>query len=59
MNILLNTPGDPFWQMLELVIRLAAPVLNDSDLDEWPHSSLVYAPQRDVLEGTGYEGCER
>jgi len=28
MNILLNTLGDPIWQVLALVITLAAPVLN-------------------------------
>ena len=27
MNILLNTLGDPIWQVLALVITLAAPVL--------------------------------
>ena len=27
MNILLNTFGDPIWQVLALVITLAAPVL--------------------------------
>ena len=27
MNILLNTLGDPTWQVLALVITLAAPVL--------------------------------
>jgi len=27
MNILLNTPSDPIWQVLALVITLIAPVL--------------------------------
>ncbi len=27
MNLLLNTLGDPIWQVLALVITLAAPVL--------------------------------